>query len=90
MGIVEAARFIWLLFWLPYARAMAHRAYLSHAPVIGTAGRLAYLAIPLLVVAWIAGINLADIPAWAWRILAGVALGLAISDMAHAVMDALP
>lgn len=35
--------------WWPYRRLLSHRSLVSHAPVIGTAGRLLYLA--LLVVA---------------------------------------
>ena len=87
--VVSVARTLWLLFWLPYGRAMSHRTYLSHAPFISTAARIAYLAVPVIVALWIAGVSLADAPAWCWRLLAGVALGLIISDTAHAVMDAL-
>lgn len=33
----------WL--WIPYDRLIRHRSPLSHGPIIGTAGRLAYLAL---------------------------------------------
>jgi len=39
----------WL--WWPYRRGLSHRSLFSHSPVIGTAGRLTYLALALLVVA---------------------------------------
>jgi len=42
----------WL--WWPYRRGLSHRSLLSHSPVIGTAGRLTYLALALLLVALVA------------------------------------
>jgi uncharacterized metal-binding protein len=39
----------WL--WWPYRRGLSHRSLLSHSPVIGTAGRLIYLALALLLAA---------------------------------------
>jgi len=42
----------WL--WWPYRRGLSHRSLLSHSPVIGTAGRLTYLALALLLVALMA------------------------------------
>jgi uncharacterized metal-binding protein len=32
------------LLWWPYRRLLSHRSLLSHSPLLGTAGRLAYLA----------------------------------------------
>jgi uncharacterized metal-binding protein len=32
------------LLWWPYRRCLAHRSVLSHSPLLGTAGRLLYLA----------------------------------------------
>ena len=37
------------LLWWPYRRLLSHRSLLSHTPLIGTAGRLLYLALLLLV-----------------------------------------
>ena len=34
--------------WWPYRKGVPHRSLLSHSPVLGTAGRLAYLAALLL------------------------------------------
>lgn len=34
----------WFLYWLPYAKAIRHRHWLSHAPIIGTTIRLLYLS----------------------------------------------
>ena len=33
------------LLWWPYRRLLSHRSLLSHAPLLGTAGRLLYLAL---------------------------------------------
>jgi uncharacterized metal-binding protein len=67
-------RQLWRLYWYPYSRLITHRSWLSHAPVIGTIGRLVYL-LPLTWWAW-------QYPAMLWA-----ALGLAIADLAHFVMD---
>ncbi|MEB3322349.1 MAG: metal-binding protein [Synechococcaceae cyanobacterium] len=37
--------------WWPYRRLLRHRSFLSHSPVFGTAGRLAYLAALTLLLA---------------------------------------
>ncbi len=42
----------WL--WWPYRRGLSHRSLFSHSPVIGTAGRLIYLALALLLAALVA------------------------------------
>ncbi|MFM7228933.1 MAG: metal-binding protein [Cyanobacteriota bacterium] len=34
--------------WLPYRRLVRHRGWISHLPLLGSAGRLAYLALLLL------------------------------------------
>jgi uncharacterized metal-binding protein len=36
------------LLWWPYRRLLRHRSLLSHSPLLGTAGRLSYLAAALL------------------------------------------
>lgn len=36
------------LLWLPYRKLLRHRSSLSHTPLVGTAGRLAYLSAVLL------------------------------------------
>ncbi len=37
------------LLWWPYRHGLSHRSLLSHTPVIGSAGRLLYLAVLVLV-----------------------------------------
>lgn len=75
----------WRLAWLPYARLMPHRHWLSHAPVIGTLGRVGYL----LAIVW-AVLALAGRP-WPWPSVPTWALwalaGLMVSDALHWAAD---
>lgn len=76
--------FLWVWLWYPYARAIKHRSFLSHAPLVGTAGRLIYL-LCLPTALWLAGkISLEWIPIWIclWAIA-----GLVVSDIGHWVLD---
>ena len=41
------------LLWWPYRQLLRHRSLLSHGPVLGTLGRLAYLAAVTLALAWL-------------------------------------
>lgn len=46
---------LWHLYWQPYARLLKHRSFFSHAPLIGTLGRLLYggwFLIPILLL-WV-------------------------------------
>jgi uncharacterized metal-binding protein len=45
---------VWDAFWYPYRASLKHGGPLSHFPVIGTIGRLAYLYFFLLVVPYVA------------------------------------
>lgn len=76
---------VWQLYWTPYARLIPHRSWLSHAPIIGTVGRILYLApiyaIPLLIWTYFFGFPTAPFIGWA--------LGLAWVDLLHFVMDFL-
>jgi uncharacterized metal-binding protein len=77
----------WLALFDLYARALPHRSPLSHWPLVGTAGRLAYLALW----GWLAWLALGRPPltvsAEALRLLAWAAAGLAVSDALHWAMD---
>jgi len=41
--------------WWPYRRLLPHRSVLSHSPLLGSAGRLLYLALLLLGLCWLGG-----------------------------------
>lgn len=76
---------LWQAVWLPYARVLPHRHWLSHAPVIGTALRLAYLS----GIAWLGlallgrGFSWGWLPDW-WPWALG---GLTVSDTLHWAVD---
>lgn len=81
--------FLWVWYWLPYALLSRHRG-LSHWPIVGTATRVMYI-LPL----WILASSLerlapiaAAIQPGAW--LPAAILGLALSDLAHAIRDSRP
>ena len=80
-GPVVAA--LWGLFWLPYAVAVRHRSPLSHAPLIGTVGRLAYIVAAVWIVCVVAGVSLPPLhPLMLWY-----AGGLAVADVGHYLLD---
>ena len=42
------------ILWWPYRRLLRHRSLISHSPLIGTTGRLAYLGCVVGLVSWLA------------------------------------
>jgi uncharacterized metal-binding protein len=70
----------WVGIWLLYGWIIPHRSKLSHWPIIGTAGRLLYLTLPLLILG-------VELPVNAWVV--GGVIGLGASDTAHWIMDKL-
>jgi len=81
----------WLALWDAYARIIPHRSIWSHLPILGTAGRLAYLE--ALDCAWWLLRGMPDpvpVTAAQMRYAAGVFIGLAVSDTMHWVMDGCP
>jgi uncharacterized metal-binding protein len=92
-GCVAGA--LWNLLWLPYAYLIPrHRHWSSHAPVIGTALRLVYLALILALFWWGLGallrgiLTLPDLPRLALTPATWWALGgLALADALHWGMD---
>lgn len=67
---------LWRLYWWPYGKLISHRAPISHAPVVSTAIRLAYLFVPLMLL----GLRLPVVFLW-------FGFGLGISDVMHWLMD---
>jgi uncharacterized metal-binding protein len=80
--------FLWTMLWYPYARVLKHRSLWSHFPLLGTAGRLLYLAGIAAIVFWggqkYSGWQLPQRvePWWSWAVA-----GLLLSDVAHWLMD---
>lgn len=90
---ILVALFGWIHFiiWYPYAKAIPHRHFLSHFPVVGTVVRASYLLALLFVPYWYMTKELG----WHWAINRqlvvdyGIALfyGLAVSDAVHYIFD---
>lgn len=83
---------LWVMLWYPYAVIAKHRSWFSHAPVIGTLGRVMYVGLLYLGLAALLrtyfDIFLPSplaILSWPqWLIFMG---GLAISDIGHWWLD---
>lgn len=89
--------------WIPYQKALRHRSFLSHGPVIGTALRVLYLA-GWLGLLGIFGLGIAQLVwdvGWNWQLLArsvkastqytaewlALCLGLELGAMSHSISD---
>lgn len=74
---------LWRGFWYPYAKVIKHRNYISHSIFFGTVARVAYMAIPLLILNY-HGVEM-QFPSWAgaWFV------GLCLSDALHIILDNL-
>ena len=71
---------VFFLYWYTYAVIMPHRHFLSHFPVVGTLGRLMYLAPLWWLLFWRVGL---DVPGWGvWWVA-----GLMLSDAVHWARD---
>ncbi len=88
MGCLPGA--LWKLFWLPYARLIPHRSWMSHGPVVGTLLRLMYLfLVPAMLwslLSLIVPLPPLVVPNWSW--IPYAVMGLTAADALHAVMDA--
>jgi len=76
--------------WLPYQR-IPHRHWLSHAPVVGSIGRLLYLGL------WVSPVAIAFLKALPplqmgrefWYAVAAVLIGIELSALNHLLLDGL-
>lgn len=88
---------LWVWFWYPYAKAVKHRAWISHLPLVGTVIRLLYLfAIPIVTGVYLEQTGTPVVttavtfaPFWLPMFSSWV-LGLAVSDLIHWVRDGAP
>jgi uncharacterized metal-binding protein len=88
----------WKVIWFPYAKVAKHRGN-SHVPFLGTAVRIAYLALLLIALLWIAaqaaGIHVTLWDWWSWIVYIwgyhavrwGV-VAMMVSDTVHTALDA--
>jgi len=89
------------LLWWPYRRCLSHRSLLSHSPLLGTAGRLAYLAgLGVLGAAVLQALGLPALP-WLLRaatdlwqhqrpLLISLLAGIEASSWLHLIQDGDP
>jgi uncharacterized metal-binding protein len=91
----KVAGWLFWSFWYPYGRLLRHRSFLSHAPLIGTGGRLVYMLWPCIFVTALldySGIVPLNFAAF-WGNLGSSAVfwwavrGLAASDILHFIAD---
>jgi uncharacterized metal-binding protein len=78
------------IIWLPYQRFIPHRSPLSHAPVLGSALRLLYLAVGLLPV-WLTFPGLSQVQ-WSgvnWSNAIAFLVGVELSALNHLLLDGL-
>lgn len=85
---------VWEVAWFPYAKLVPHRHPISHAPVISTIIRLAYVGLWMLLFGWLAW--LAFRFDFDWAVVVGVLgsplfyaffIGLTVSDTLHFLAD---
>ena len=76
--------------WLPYQR-IPHRHWLSHAPVVGSIGRLLYLGVLLSPVAivFIKALPPLQMGQEFWYTVAAVLVGVEVSALNHLLLDGL-
>lgn len=80
---VPVLGWMWLAIWDIYARIFPHRHFLTHFPVVGTAGRWGYLKLLEWLFERISGVDVPAVPFPFW-------VGVGLSDLAHWVMDGGP
>ena len=68
------------IYWYPYGKSIPHRHWTSHAPVVGTLGRVVYALLPLFVCFGVEAFTTSPLFWW-------LVVGLALSDIAHWVRD---
>ena len=73
----------WRMLWWPYGKIIPHRHPLSHAPILGTLGRVFYLGLLLYLLLAFANIKI-EIDQ---QLITNIVIGLAIADTGHFLAD---
>ena len=76
--------------WLPYQR-IPHRHWLSHAPIVGSIGRLLYLGLWLspVAIAFLRALPPLQMDREFWYTVASVLVGVEVSALNHLLLDGL-
>ena len=84
-----AVEVMWDCVWTPYRKVCKHRGILSHAPIISTVLRIAYLSVFYFLVAtplkWVASLVHVDWMLFLWWAF----VGLVLADTSHWGLDKL-
>jgi uncharacterized metal-binding protein len=77
--------------WLPYQKFIPHRHWLSHAPVVGSIGRLLYLGLWLspVAIALIRALPPLQLGKEFWHSVAAALAGVEVSALNHLLLDGL-
>jgi len=79
---------IWWWLYAILAKAFGgHRSFLTHAPFISTAIRMVWFLLPFILLAYLSGVFLPSVKETSLAVLAGVYIGLSISDLVHVIAD---
>jgi uncharacterized metal-binding protein len=78
------------IIWLPYQR-IPHRHWLSHAPVVGSIGRLLYLGVLLspVAIAFLKALPPLQMGREFWYAVASALVGVEVSALNHLLLDGL-
>lgn len=95
--LVAMMGLLYIMFWMPYALAIPHRSWLSHAPIIGTVLRILYILLFSSIILAVLGVAVAGLQdyiplLWMWIPnnfiwFAPFLYGLATSDGLHWLLD---
>lgn len=85
---------LWWSFWWPYGKAISHRSRVSHQPILGTLGRIAYFMIPFSIIAFLLigsqelyNLLVTAMQAGVWKYILAWTIGLMTADFVHYKMD---
>lgn len=73
--------FVWRIFWWSYSKVVPHRSAVSHSIFFGTALRVGYLVLPILI------LNYFGLPIHLPEKFGQWFVGLCLSDALHIVLD---
>ena len=80
-------RRLWVMYWKPYAKLVAHRGKWSHSILPGTLARLVYGSalfwLPAVLIVKRFGLVWGDLAPWCWAVLAGCI----VADVIHMLKD---
>ena len=78
--------------WLPYQKLVPHRHWISHSPIVGTLGRVAYILFPSSLILGLNGklLDAIDLLQANPAIVCATLLGIELSVIAHLIADYFP